>query len=894
MAGTIPPTPDQERVIESRTPSLCVIACAGSGKTFTLTRRIARLIDRNIAKPENIVAITFTEMAAEELEYRLAEVLGDMSKFAGVFIGTIHAFGLHLLKEFKSEIGPEARILTDNQQFVVFRRFWDKWSVQDCAPHINHKPSLIDKVITSISILKMEDIPLEKISKKHPSLMILHSNYQKYLTMNYLLDFDDLIAKTYKMLIENPEILKTVRSRYMWYFIDEYQDVDPMQEKLLSTLAGGKSICVVGDDDQSIYQFRGTDVRNLINFKNQIPKSKVFYLSVNRRCRRNITKFSEIIVSKVKWRNRMRKQITSNRPGGLISVHKFNGIREETLFIADTIKTMQESQIISSIGQVAILLRSVTSSGQPYMDALEAVNITYISKGDRSLFEREPIPQVVNALEILAKDNDDPSTDTCVLNAIDQQNLVDSGFNLISRSSSELKSLGCGEAIIRKITGLASIRSKYRTGKYNHLCEIIYDIIAVLDCLKGNYDNTEAYNLARLTDVVLEYTDVEPQLDIRRLCAYIQAYAKRSFDQYTPEKIRYEAVNILTIHQAKGLEFDVVFCPMLVKGRFPSEVRRKRWLLDNKLFDASRYLGSLTDERRLFYVAVTRARERLYLTYSKDIGLKYKREPSIFFKEARKFRQLDKPVTTKSVRRLPQQYLVTSYSAIEYYLSCHFRYKLLRDIGFVTIPNPFFEYGRCMHTILNHIHSIVKEQHGIDEVTIKSIFDSYFQISPKIPKGVILTKRLKGLEVIKRYCKNKIDWLMSTVSTEIPFSYYQTNALIKGRIDLIISEHDDYVLIDFKTGLPREYIRSDLQMKLYCLACREQLGIDIYSAGLYFVEHDRLEAFKITESWLEEGRSELRDTVAKIRTREYTPMPGSVCTRCEFRKICKFAKKRKK
>ncbi len=888
----ISPTPDQQAVIESDRQRLCVIACAGSGKTYTLTQRIAKIINENKTNPENVVAITFTEMAAQELQYRLAEVLGNVSKLAGMFIGTIHSFGFHLLKEFNPNVSEQTRVLSDNQQFVIFNRFWDSWNLSSCEPNVTHKSFLIDKIITSLGIIKIEDIPNNIIAKKHPALFQVFDQYEQFLRDNYFVDFDDLIAKAYNMLVDSKDILEKVKSQYLWYFIDEYQDVDPMQENLLSILCNKRNVCVVGDDDQSIYQFRGTDVRNLIKFSKYTADSEPLYLILNRRCRRNITRLSEKIISMNDVRKRIPKPINSKRPGGIIEIHDFDNIEQESHFIATKIREMQKTETISDLGQVAILLRSVTSSGRPYMDALEDAEIDYISKGDHSLFDRRPIPEIVNALEMFAKNNDDPNIDMCILGAIGESPSNEPGCNFISCSTSTLKQIGFTEIAIQKIISLGSIRSKYREGKYNHLCDLIYDVIASLNCVNGNHDGTVLYNLARFTNVVLEYADVEQVLDVRQFCAYIQAYAKRSFDQYTPERIRHEAVNILTIHQAKGLEFDVVFCPMLIKGRFPSEIQRKRWLLDNKLFDAKRYMGKIEDERRLFYVAITRAKEQLYLSYARNIGLKRERVPSIFINRAKKFKPQDKPIVSRSATKSPKQYLITSYSAMEYYLSCHFRYKLLMDFGFVAAPNPFFEYGRCIHTILSRLHSIAATNGQIDENTIKLVYEKYFYMNPRIPKGVILIKKNSGFEAIKNYCESKANWLTSTISTEMPFNYFLAGALIKGRIDLLISQNKKYHLIDFKTGKPHQYIRSDLQMKLYSLVCQEQLGYNIEIAGFYFVEHNKYISHKVTKSWLEEGKKEIKETISSIVARNYQPMPGQVCTRCEFRKMCPHKQRR--
>ena len=378
------------------------------------------------------------------------------------------------------------------------------------------------------------------------------------------------------------------------------------------------------------------------------------------------------------------------------------------------------------------------------------------------------------------------------------------------------------------------------------------------------------------------------------MCLYFSVYANGSFDEATPLDAEADAVEVLTVHQAKGLEFCAVFIPMLVERRFPLSRTNDRWLLDDDLFDAARYSTNLDDERRLFYVAATRPRDYLFLTCARDVGLRNSVSSSLFYSEA--VSELDKLTDSPTVaergtpRASSELPLVTSYSSLEYYLTCPYRYLLLKEYGLATPTNPFFALGRTVHLVARIIHEKGKENIELSESEIEQLFEEHLHLSGnQLPPYVIKRRVAAMLAALKRYAKEKGKWISSTVNVELPFDYGITGAVVRGRIDLLVRSDDGSLeIVDWKTGQPHDYLRTDFQMQIYALAAREQLGLDVSKATLHYIEHDKTEEHPINNDFLSAGKTNLSSVVAGIQEKLFEPKPGSVCTRCECRPICTY------
>ncbi len=886
------PSPEQELAIKSNSKKICIIACAGSGKTFTLTRRICRLISEHNVNPANIVAITFTNLAADRLKMELANVLHSKHAASQMFIGTIHSFCLNLLRKCYQTDLDEYTILSENKQFILLNRFWKNWRISEIDPDSNNKTALIERLVTTIDIIKMENVDLSKLKKRHPAVYRVFCEYQKFLTDNNYFDYSDLIIKTLQLLKENTAFQNCVNEYVKYLFVDEYQDIDPRQAELIQGIGKTAELCVVGDDDQSIYQFRGTDVRNIIKFARS-EDCEEFVLSENRRCPQNIVQISNEIIKKVPVR--LNKNIKTSIPSGLVEIKQFPSLKNEIQFIINSIKEIREKNLVDSFSEIAILLRSVSSYGQKYIASLRDAGIPVIAKGGHNLFEVPEIKTVVNVLEWIAKETlqvkDMSLLDDIFSKKFEPEkcgkNIADCTF-----SRDDFQQFGLSFKDYDLYCNLFKIREKYYMNKFDCLLRLIKEIIGLLDLYGKDNPDHVSYNIAQLTQIISEYEEIAGNRRLTALCAYLQNYAKRSFDEATPLDAEVNAVKVLTIHQAKGLEFDYVFIPMLVDQRFPVKVRRKRWLIDDALFPARRYHDTEENERRLFYVAVTRCRKGLFLLASRNVGLTKEKAPSIFFKEASKIRLIDKNSipAIKTISKNRDKMIVTSYSSLEYYLTCPYRYKLIKVYGIALPINPFFEFGKVMHSVLAYINRSYNSGKQLTFKEIEQLYSSIFDArlrNPNLPSYVVAKNKRKGWIAIKSYLETKQDWLKRVHHVEIDFEYLKNNCIIRGRYDLVLkSKNGNFKIIDFKTGDKHDHLRTDFQMQLYALAALKQLDLPVDETLVYYIEKDQTTSFIVDSDFVKQAEVTLNEVIDGILSEHFFPRPGKVCKHCEVKTFC--------
>jgi DNA helicase II / ATP-dependent DNA helicase PcrA len=881
-------TAAQLAAVSSTAPKLCILACAGSGKTTTLTNRIAHHINERKIPGKSIAAITFTVLAADNLRIQLAELITDKQALSETFIGTIHGFCLQLLRDADPLMGDQYEVLSQDQQFVLLNLHFSNWDIQKIAPDLN-KSELISRLIKTFDVAKLERLDWNHIAQFHPEVAHVASSYQSFVNQEHYFDFGDLLLQTVTRLEADGQFRSMVLERYHHLFVDEYQDVDPLQERLISLVSSTAELTVVGDDDQAIYQFRGTDVRNIRNLAARLPPHDVIVLSENRRCANNITQFSKTVADRIP--GRIAKPLSAIRPSGFVTPRRFATVQDEANFIAGQIETSRKEY--GSYNQIAILMRSVASYGDVYLDALRARGIPFVCKGDKGLFTRPEIQLLTGSLEVICKEPlyiehlQELSAGIGV--NLDTLNGDQRSVSLLGHA--DLQGLGFSEAQIEHLSRVLEVRDRYLAGKFSSTLDAVLATVAALRLLDPGADKSQHYNVCRLTQIVGDFDAIERTKRLHRLCAYFRMYAHAQFDEAVPLDPATDAVHVLTIHQAKGLEYSAVFLPMIVRRRFPVENDARNWLIDTKLFDAQRYITDLDDERRLFYVAVTRARDQLFLSCSANVGLKNPVAPSLFFDEAKAFVPPESEKIPHGERRAgsDRSPMVTSHSTLEYFLTCPYRYLLLREYGLATPTNPFFSVGRALHIVTRLIHERQVLGNPVSEAEAEALFLQHLGDTRGIPPYVLKRRTTSVIRAIKEYLAKRQDWIGSTVEVERPFDYAVPGAVVRGRIDLIVNRAEGGVsIVDWKTGRSHEYLRPDFQVHLYMLAAREQLGLDVRSAILHYIEEARSVEYPADPTKLAFAKGTLVSCIEKIETKQFGATPGSVCTRCECRPLCPF------
>ena len=600
-----------EAVINTEGPCL-VIAGAGSGKTKVLTHKIAYLIGEKGAKPWDILAITFTNKAANEMKERIANLVGDDAK--DIWMGTFHSICVRILRRFIDRIGFDS-------SFIIFDTSDQRTLVKNCMKDLAIDDKLFNdrSVLSEISNAKNEMIEPEQYTARSngdfrkEKIATVYELYQKRLKENNAIDFDDIINYTIKILMENPDVLEYYANKFKYVLVDEYQDTNKAQFTLVTLLASKNgNITVVGDNDQGIYSFRGADISNILNFERDFPGTKIIKLEQNYRCTGNILKAANSVIknNEVKYKKEL---WTENEEGNLPNVYQAENEYDEATYIVTQIEHLKREEYYK-YSDFSILYRMNTQS-RAIEDILRRENVPYKIVGGLKFYERKEIKDIIAYLRLIQNSADNLS---------------------LKRIINEPKR-GIGKTSLDKVEALAEQNetSMYEVIKHadqyglNRVYLNSREFINVIEELKDKKDKLVISELIKTTLKKTGYTKaledentIEAENRIENLEEFLtvaiefeEEYAENSLSQFL-EGITLssdidnveedeDSVTLMTLHSAKGLEFPVVFLVGMEEGIFPG-------------YKSISEPKELEEERRLCYVGITRAKEHLYLTCSKQ------------------------------------------------------------------------------------------------------------------------------------------------------------------------------------------------------------------------------------------------------------------------------------
>ena len=587
--------------------ALLILAGAGSGKTSTMTRRIAYLVDEKGVSPYNILAVTFTNKAAREMEERVEEILGSNSR---MWIMTFHAACLRMLRMDGDRLGY-------TNSFAVYDPVDQKSIVKNLLKEyeIDEKKFTPNSILSNISKAKEQEIGPREFEEnagdfRDEIVAKVYRGYERILSRNNAMDFDDLILNTVRLLKENPDVLEKYQERFRYIMVDEYQDTNQLQYKLISLLAKKYgNICVVGDDDQCIYQWRGADIRNILNFEKEFPKAKVVKLEQNYRSTANILEAAHSVISNNKQRKR-KKLWTDASQGEKIQYHRLESDYREAGYIAQEIGYMVQQG--ENYRDFAILYRTNAQS-RNFEDSLAQRRIPYRVIGGLRYYDRMEIKDMIAYMRLVANPMDDIAFDRVVNSpkrGIGKATMdkIKSVANYCEKSIFQYVE---SEAIADTLSGKASrgmnefleIIREYSEEKENLRVSDIYEGLLIKSgYLKALEDQGTAEadgrieNLMEFKSVIYEFENRDSKLELDE---FLEKLALLSdVDNHDSEA---NAVTLMTMHSAKGLEFPYVFMPGMEDGLFPSWRSRDS-------------ISQMEEERRLCYVGMTRAKRKLWMT----------------------------------------------------------------------------------------------------------------------------------------------------------------------------------------------------------------------------------------------------------------------------------------
>ena len=621
---------------------LIVIAGAGSGKTRVLTYRIVHLINQNI-DPFNILALTFTNKAAAEMKKRISESVGD-SQAKNIWMGTFHSVFARILRS-------EAPLLGYPTNFTIYDTYDSERLVSNIIKELNlnkdhYKAKQIRNRISSLknNFITVENyfnnpemIEVDKMSKRS-EFGIIYKRYVERCFRSSVMDFDDLLLKTNELLNKFPEVLSKYQDKFRYILVDEYQDTNYSQYLIIKALSDRhQNLCVVGDDSQSIYSFRGANIDNILNFKKHYPDCKTYKLEQNYRSSNNIVQCANSLIQNNQFK--LDKTIwTQNSDGEKITINKSISDSDEGRFVASNIFERKNNEFLSN-SSFAVLYRTNAQS-RAVEDALRKINIEYQVFGGLSFYQRKEIKDILAYLRLIENLNDEESLRRIInfpsrgigQTTLDKLTLISERQNIsLFDSISNLNdpSVKINKGTIEKLENFRNQILSFKVfSQNNNAYETVSHIINKIQIVNfyKNEGSLESFNrIENIEELVNGINDfIEGQEELfesdKSLSRYLEDVALYS---ETDKQVSNEKVSLMTVHMAKGLEFPIVYVLGMEENLFPSIM-------------SVNSREEVEEERRLFYVAMTRAEKSLTLSYCNQRfkwGNLIECEPSRFLSE---------------------------------------------------------------------------------------------------------------------------------------------------------------------------------------------------------------------------------------------------------------------
>jgi len=956
---------EQKKAVQHGNVPLLIVAGAGTGKTTVIANRIAYLISKKKAKPEEILALTFTEKAAAEMQERV-DMLVPYG-FADVWISTFHSFGNRILEDESVFLGltSDFRVMAQPQQIVFFREHLFEFPMEKLRP-LGNPQKHIDALLFLFSRLKDEDVSyeeyanyvqlLENVVQKEPKNIELRDQfiiqkeiseiYRKYeeLKMHYgLIDFSDQVWLGLKLFRDHPSILKKYREKFKYILVDEFQDTNYSEFQLLKILLNSeKNITVVGDDDQSIYKFRGAAISNILNFKKAYPKAEQVVLTKNYRSLQQILDNAYTLVKynnpdRLEVKNKINKKLVSVRERRPPSVerrsvvfhHHFDTVSAESDFVAGKIIDLLKSG--KKYADFAVLVRS-NNDATPFIKSFNVKNIPWHFSGGSGLYEREEIKVLISFLKVVSDLSDNvslfhlssseiygaPMDDLTVL-LNESSRKKNHLYNVFNKPETENISEN-GKKIIKRIT--EDIKKYIELSRELSPGEVLYKFIKETGWLKElaadkNIASSERVsNIALFFEIVKNYSEISKHDKLQFFTSHLSALIEAGSNPATAEAdLDTDAVNILTIHKAKGLEFPVVFMVSLVQDKFPVRRRKERIEIPDSLIKDILPAGDfhIQEERRLFYVGMTRAKDELYLTSACDYGGQRERKVSQFVFET--FNLVQTKITSKKLHPIeaikknevlensfsvptsaaPRR-LTLSHFQIDDYLTCPLKYKYIHILKIPVMANHSIIYGNAMHETIQFYYKRRMENRSVDMAELLKKFESNWQSSGFLSREHEERRLEEGRETIRKFFNREQKSKTAPRYIEKKFKFTFGDDFVTGRFDRVDLAKKGAVIIDFKTSDISDQDDADdrakksTQLAIYSLAWKKITGSLPIKLELHFVNTGAVGSVVPDDKMLGKIEEIIKKVSDGIKNKNFTAAPQYLsCNFCPFNNICSGA-----
>ncbi|MEA2682027.1 MAG: ATP-dependent helicase UvrD/PcrA [Chloroflexota bacterium] len=945
--------PAQQEACEHLQGQLMVLAGPGTGKTRVITHRFLNLLNSGVST-ENIAVFTFTVKAANEMEERISALC--QTGFQDLFVSTFHAFALRFLQQegHRLPIPRPFRIAADVERWQLMCRVLERLR-PDQLYRLPRPRDVAPDLLKLLERAKQEmagpedyqriaaDMVMEARlgADVHVQVAAVYSAYQDELVHAGLLDFDDTIYWSVRLLERDPEVLRRWREKLTHVMVDEFQDTNFSQLRLVEMLAGEQgNVAVVGDDDQSIYKFRGASVANLRRFRQVYPSLRIVRLETNYRSTRQVLSAANRLVSQNQ--ERVRKEVVSDRDGGPARLYLAADTAHEVAWTVERIAELLETGA-QPAGEIAVLVRT-NAQLRPYTRALQRAGIPYQLSGGRGFLDQPEIKDL-RALLRWAVDPGDtqaaarvlgmpgvevPSDDILALTRAcdrDGSDLEECAKPAVERAlgAEDDARRAVAEHLKRALDLVREVRAQALRDRADEVVYVALERTRYVDLLSypSEIQRRQAgANIEKFVDMAATFSQAAgdddgtmaafmAQLDAIEESASVSASAQ----SIPPIDTGRDAVNLMTVHQAKGLEFGAVICPGLVEDRFPYRSQGEALPLPQELIveEVSSRDPRLAEERRLCYVAVTRAKTHLFLSAAQRYEGFKKWKPSRFLADmgflpapdgttveplaAEPEPAVEVPQAPVAQATLPLDHpevpeLVASYSQLEAYRTCPRAYQYRYTYHLPTRPSAEQQFGVAVHQALSTIlQEATDGQPPLERA--QAIFDAAFALDRFCDPVNLDLWQARGRDFVAAlHRRGRLDGRILHVAPEQAFNLSLPGFRLKGRIDRIDRAKNGFRLIDYKTGDVKDewQLERDLQLGLYAIAAEQVFGLRPVTLAICYLE-DAIEVEVLkTTSQLQADEEHATDLAAGIIAGDFTPQPSPwKCARCDFRLVCDAA-----
>jgi DNA helicase-2/ATP-dependent DNA helicase PcrA len=992
--------PDQRRAVTHGEGPLLVVAGAGTGKTQVVTRRIAWLIASRRAKPSEILALTFTDKAAEEMQARVDRLVPY--GYTDTVISTFHAFGDRVIREHALELGlpSEPRVLSRPETVIFLAERLFSLDLDAYRP-LGNPTRFLDALATLFSRLKDEDVSpaqfatyaarlgadadavddptreaLRETARRQVELAGAYGRYKELLAAAGAIDFGDQVALALRLLRDHPAARAELQARFCYVLVDEFQDVNRAQAELVALVAEPRrNIAVVGDDDQSIYRFRGAATGAIVDFLDRFRGARTIVLRRNYRSRAPILDAARRLVrfndpDRLEVQRGISKRLIPQRrgPGGRraapaapVRHAAFATGSEEADWVAATIAARIAAGALPR--DHAVLVRA-NADADAVLRSLNLAAVPWRFSGISGLYARPEIRVLLSFLRAVGEPGS--SVDVYGLAASDVYGLGGEDLStLANRARRTNRSLWETLVEVDDQPGLLRLRPETRTllarlvadlRRYSEMAhrrpagEVLYDFLRSSGTLAGlmqaeTVAAEEALsNIARFFEIVRAQSDLLADDRAIFLAPHLQTLIDAGDDPATADlDPDADAVAVATIHKAKGLEWPVVFLVGLVDGRFPARGRREELAVPDALLRGVFPSGDahVQEERRLFYVGMTRACDELVLTHALDYGGKRTRRVSPFVLEALDLPAGTTPPTRPSspVERLaafeaipaeqpaaaaavdPAEPLVLSFYQVDAYLTCPLKYRYVHVMRVPVAPHHAIVYGAALHVAVQEFHRRHARGEVMSEEALVAAFEAAWSNEGFVSREHEEARLEAGRAALRRFRAEQLaPGAVVPAYVEREFAFTLDGDRVRGRMDRVdvvrlgdgppaaqgvagaaadVVEPvlplmpERVVITDYKSSdvrdpaKARERAKESLQLTIYAMAWQAQTGRLPDAVALHFLESGLVGTAHVDAARIEKGVAGIRTAAAGIRARRFEATPSYLaCSWCAFREVC--------